>query len=1140
MKNFDYLQQIEALRDLYQFCNAAEEIQQTDYDSCGWNCRKALEWMVRAVYKLKHVPVGERDNLYTLSTGKPFTDLIADDDKLMMACHYIRKVGNVAVHTGGIKEREAYYTLLNTYNLIGGILLRLGVLKTLAPFNKDLIPKRPSPFAAPSSTIPEATKAFVESVPEENIKKPVKVEMPKDYTEAETRRMFIDLLLREAGWDVLTRENAPMACKAGIEIYVEGMPNTKEEGYCDYVLYGKDCKPLAVIEAKRTSVDPEKGKHQAELYADCLERKYGRRPVIYYTNGFRTMIIDGLGYPPRRVMGFHTLDDLELMISRRGRGQMRDLAIKDQITNRDYQKMAIRSVCDHLNQMHRHGLIVMATGTGKTRVAISLCEVLLRNKWVKNVLFLADRTALVRQANDAFTELLPDYTTCILTGATDEEKGARLMFSTYQTMINYIDAEEKEFSVGRFDLIILDEAHRSIFGKYTAIFDYFDSFLVGLTATPRDEVDKSTFELFHLDGEPNFEYSMATAVKEGHLVDYVPLSRTTTRMREGIKYDSLTEVEKEELDKVWEFEQMKRLMEEGVDMPKTPRDIEKGELFKYIYNVGTVDIVIQSLMNEGLKIQSGNKIGKSIIFAYDHDHAQMIVNRFYELYPQFDPDFCQLIDYSVNYAQDLILKFKKRDKLPQIAVSVDMLDTGVDVPDILNLVFFKPVYSSIKYTQMVGRGTRLCPGIFDDGSDKREFYIFDWCENFEFFKENRKGKIATQTITLAERLFGLKLDIAVILQHQQYQQEEFTKKLCQQLKESLYAQVCELNEQQIAVRNVWEVVDKWKKQERWTYVSELDVLEMKQKLAPLMMVEDDNGGKLRFDALMLNIELSHLEPDIRATRSKNKVTVIAQRLKAKATIPAVQERMDILMDVSDPRFWATVSFDRLETVREALREIVYILLEDRINGRFPIDVSDTYEEKEGEKPMMYTDYRTRILDYLNEHRDHKVIQKIFRLQQLSIDDIKELERICWKELGTKEEYEAYVSKGDMLCGDRVAVFIRSIIGVDRRIAKERFSRFLSDNVLNSLQEEYINQIIGYVCENGDITPMTIISNDSFEGIDRAFGVNMVSIRQYVEDIHGRIMVNGDPVSVSLTPNSKPYPRLDEEDGTMLNAAEDKL
>ena len=1102
MRNFDYLKQIPALSDLYNFCHAAEEMQLSDYDSCGWNCRKALEWTVRAVYKLKHQPVGERDNLYTLSTGKPFTELIADDDKLMMAVHYIRKVGNVAVHQGGITQREAYFCLLNTYNVVGGVLLSLGVLETLAPFSKDLIPAKPQPHVATSDTVPEAPKTFVDAVPEENVKKPVKAEMPEDISEAETRKEFIDLMLREAGWNVVEVENSPMACMAGIEIYVEGMPNNKQEGYCDYVLYGKDCKPLAVVEAKRASVEPEKGKHQAELYADCLEKKYGQRPVIYYTNGFRTMIIDGLGYPPRQVMGFHTLDDLELMISRRGRGKMTDLAIRDEITNRNYQKMAIRSICDHLNLMHRHGLIVMATGTGKTRVAISLCEVLLRNKWVKNILFLADRTALVHQACENFTELLPDYTTCILTGARNEEKGARLMFSTYQTMINYIDAEDKEFSVGRFDLIILDEAHRSIFGKYTAIFDYFDSFLVGLTATPRDEVERSTFELFHLDGEPNFEYSMAEAVKDGYLVDYNPISRTTKRLRNGIEYDSLTEEEKAQLDAAWAYEQAKAL-ERGEVKPLTPRDIEKKELFDYIYNKGTVDIVLQDLMKSGLKVENGEKMGKTIIFAYNHDHAQMIVDRFYELYPSFDAKFCQLVDYSVNYSQDIINNFKVRENMPQIAVSVDMLDTGVDVPDILNLVFFKPVYSSIKYIQMVGRGTRLSKEIFADGSDKQEFYIFDWCENFEFFKDNKQGRKPVESMSVTERIFGLEADIIVVLQHERYQ-HGFTREYCEQLKDKLAAQVSELNELHASVRREWETVRKYKRPETWGYISAIDALELKKKIAPLIVSEkDDNGGKM-LDALMLNIELSKLVPDVVSTRSKNKVIRIAQLLKAKEGMPVVKERIDAIELAMNPNFWKGATIENLEYVRTALRELIYIILGSK-HEKFFISISDTMEEKESEKPEMLTDYRTRIIDYLNEHRDSAVLQKIFRLEKLTVDDIKQLEDICWRELGSKEEYEEYVNKGDLLCGDKVAIFIRSIIGVDRKIAKERFSKFLSDNVLNSLQEEFINQIIGYVCENGDITPMTIITDDSFYGIGDAFGANMLSIKNYVEELHGLVV-----------------------------------
>lgn len=1108
MKNFDYLLQIPPLLDLYNFCNAAEETMHTDYDNCAGNCRKALERIVRDIYKLKHAEASNKTSLYELTTGKPFMELVGDDGRIMMAVHYVRKVGNIAVHQGGVKQSEAYFSVLNLYNLVGGILLRLGVLKELAPFNKDLVPKHTSPHIKPEAGSEKKHDDLTGVVPEENIKKPVKVSVPEDkISEAETRRQFINLMLREAGWEVLTKENIAFACKAGIEIEVDGMPNSKGKGYCDYVLFGKDCRPLAVIEAKKTVVDPNVGKHQAELYADCLERQYGVRPVIYYTNGFHTYIIDGLGYPPRPVMGFHTLDDLEWMMSRRAREPLKELGIKDEITNRDYQKMAIRSVCDHLNKNHRHGLIVMATGTGKTRVAISLSDVLLRNRWVKNVLFLADRTALVTQAFDNFSKLLPEYTTCVLTGAKDEDKNARLMFSTYQAMINYIDAEEKEFSIGRFDLIILDEAHRSIFGKYTAIFDYFDAFLVGLTATPRDEVDRSTYEMFHLDsGEPNFVFSQEEAIKKGYLVDFNPISRTTRRLREGIKYDSLSEDEKEQLDKAWEYEKAKAEEESGIIVDITPRDIEKKELFEYIYNINTVDIVLQELMKVGLKIQNGDKLGKTIIFAYDHDHAQLIVDRFHALYPDFDTQFCQLIDYSVNYALNIIENFKLRDNMPQVAVSVDMLDTGVDAPDVLNLVFFKPVYSRIKYIQMVGRGTRLCEEIFADGSDKKEFYIFDWCENFEYFNEHSNGREPVQSISLSERLFQLKTDIAVTLQHQKYQSDDFAVELCKNLKESLYQQVIALNELHISVRQVWESVRKFKVKDKWTYISPIEALELKQKIAPLIVQEKDDTGARMFDALMLNIELSSLLPEISATRSKNKVVNIAQKLQSKASIPAVKAHMKTILEVSKPGFWESPSLERLEQIREELREIIYAVFGSH-HEKFFVSIEDVMEEKgDVDAPVLKTDYHTRIIDFLREHHDVEAINKIYRLEKLTNADIMELERICWKELGTKEEYEAYVNKGQMICGDKVAAFIRSMIGIDIQIAKERFSQFLSDNVLNAQQEEFLNQIITYVCENGDITPETLMTDDTFRELpwSTVFGPRMVSIGKYVTELHNLI------------------------------------
>ena len=562
MKNFDYLKDIEPLKDLYGFCSAAEDTQQTNYDVCALNGRRALEWIVKAIYTLKGIELEKRTNLLEMMSSEPFTQFIGDDDKLMMAAHYVRKIGNKAAHDGGVKGGEAYFTLLNTYNVVGSILLKLRVITSLAPFRKELIPNKPTLTVMPQSIVPTATEQFVNSVPKETIEAPQDISDKIDYSEAQTRKLFIDLLLEEAGWNVLDKDGAIVPSKACIEIEVEGMPNSSGIGYVDYVLFGADGKPLAVVEAKRTSVSEEVGRVQAIRYADCLEKKYGIRPIIYYTNGFKTKIIDGLGYPSRRVHGFHTEADLLVLLQRRGRSGITDLKIDDKITNREYQKRAIRAICDNFNDMHRRGLIVMATGTGKTRVAISLCDVLMRNSWAKNILFLADRTALVKQAHKNFTKLLPSATTARLDDFKPSEKEAvmkaRILFSTYQTMINYIDTEKKEFSIGRFDLIIIDEVHRSIFGKYTSILSYFDALMVGLTATPREDDDKSTYDLFEREShEPNFEYLLEEAVRDGYLVDKVVLSRTTDILKNGIKYDKLSKEEKEQMESIWKYEKAK-------------------------------------------------------------------------------------------------------------------------------------------------------------------------------------------------------------------------------------------------------------------------------------------------------------------------------------------------------------------------------------------------------------------------------------------------------------------------------------------------------------------------------------------------------------------------------------------------------
>lgn len=1145
MKNFDYLKDIESLKDLYGFCSAAEDAQQTNRDVCALNGRRALEWIVKAIYTLKGIEVEKRTTLLEMMDGEPFTEFVGNDDKLLMAAHYVRKIGNKAAHEGGVKSAEAFFTLLNIYNVVGGILLKLRVISTLAPFRKDLIPPSPTLTVMPQNTVPTASELFVNSVSKASVDTPQDIADQIDYSEAETRKLFIDILLEEAGWQVVDKEGAIVPSRACIEVEVKGMPNSQGVGYVDYVLFGANGKPLAVVEAKRTTKDPEVGRKQAVLYADCLETQYGVRPVIYYTNGFKTYVIDGLGYPKRCVHGFHTEKDLQVLIQRRGRNGITDLRINDDITNREYQKRAVRSICENFNSMHRRGLLVMATGTGKTRVSISLCDVLMRNGWAKNILFLADRTALVRQAHKNFTKLLPSATTARLddfkAADKDQVMKARILFSTYQTMINYIDTEDKEFSIGRFDLIVIDEVHRSIFGKYTSILSYFDSLMVGLTATPREDDDRSTYELFGREsGEPNFEYLLEEAVKDGYLVDKAVLSRTTDILKHGIQYDKLSEEEKQQMESIWKYEKAK------LNIPDDEiyiRNIEHNEIFSYIFNQNTIDKVLVDLMDNGLKINGGDTIGKTIIFAYNHHHATLIVERFKQLYPSLGDDFCQLIDNTVNYAQSIIDAFEVRGKMPQIAVSVDMLDTGVDVPDILNLVFFKQVRSKIKFLQMIGRGTRLSEEIFDEGETpedraKKLFYIFDWCGNFEFFGSNPKGFEPLKSTSLTERLFDLRVDLAIALQHDRYQNDDVAKALHNETKETLLAQVQGLNDKHISVREHWDLVDKYRKKDTWEYVSNVDGIELKEVISPLLVNRVANVGATKFDILMLNIELSMIDESVSGEKSKLTVENIASKLQEKASIKQVNDKMELIKKLSKHDFWETASLDRLEYVRKEIRDLVQFILGNN-KEKFTINIKDIVEVKNApQNTPLQTSYKQRVLDFLAENYELPVIQKIVKMEILTDSDIKELERICWKELGTKEDYEKFIAKNNMICGNSVGAFIRSQIGIDRHIAMERFSAFLSNTTLNSLQEEYIKSIITYVCNNGDITPNTLMEEEPFSGYEwiDTFGQNFVAVRNYVNELHdivrvangGYFNVESQQPTMGIAPTPKKQKRKAEE------------
>ena len=1106
MQNFDYLKDIPELAQLHRLCELCEQRQYIEPDSSAINARKALEWIVKAIYKMKNVEPGERASLLQLTTSDVFADFIADSE-LMKAVHWIRKVGNLAAHDGKVTRSDAFFTVLNLYNLVGGVLMKLRVLETLAPFDKTLLPTRPPRpriLVVHTEPTPEAFAATVE--PEKITEAPaVKTDLSwGDISEAETRRRFIDLMLREAGWDVLETEGDIQPSKAGIEIEVEGMPNNAGKGYSDYVLFGADGKPLAVVEAKRTSKDANVGKHQAELYADCLEKRYHIRPVIYYTNGFEIYCIDGLGYPPRRLFAFHTEKDLELIMQRRtSRPDVTDFSVKDSISDRYYQKRAIKNMCEWFNQRHRRGLLVMATGTGKTRTAISLVDVLQRNNWVKNTLFLADRTSLVNQAARNFSKLLPNSPVTVLSDKTTEiDPNARITFSTYQTMINYVNTDRKPYSVGRFDLIIIDEAHRSVFGKYGDIFRYFDSLLVGLTATPRDQVDKSTYDLLHLEGgEPTDYYEYETAIEDGYLVDYTGFIRGSKVINEGIKYDDLSPEEREQLEAVWEYEQVNKDPDEEWE----PRDIREQEIFKYIYNTDTIDKMLQDLMENGLKVQSGEKIGKSIIFGMNSKTAKLIVERFNILYPQYGDKFCEQIDYSINYSQNLIDKFSVRDSMPQIAVSVDMLDTGIDVPDVLNLVFFKRVRSRIKFLQMIGRGTRLSPDIFGAGEDKERFYIFDWGGNFKYFGENPKERKAIKSVSLTERLFGVRAAIACALQASQYQADDFAKGFHDELKTMLQSDVAKLDDSHISVRNHWPAVCKYRDPEVWQYISEVDVLDLKNEIAPLLPKSMENELAKKFDLLALYVQLGLVDDTFESGAQEAQITKIVDALRKQASIPDIKAKMPLLNEVMTSAFWNDKTLSSIENMRKEIRDLLKYLVGD--SGRtFTVSIEDDVTDG-GEAGSIITTmtYKQKVLDFLAENRDLPVLQKIQNIEKLTSSDIDELERILWQELGTKEDYERYLKREKMTTDIPVAAFIRKVAGLDRQKAIKLFTEFISANTLTAEQEEFINNILNYVCQNGDLAKTVFRENRIFrESLLKYFPDKAAQVAQFVAMLHDAI------------------------------------
>ncbi|WP_409363855.1 DEAD/DEAH box helicase family protein [Bradyrhizobium liaoningense] len=895
-----------------------------------------------------------------------------------------------------------------------------------------------------------------------------------DYNEAETRDRYIDLLLREAGWALDNPDDT--------EFRVEGMPNNEGVGFVDYVLWGADGKPLGLVEAKRTRKDARQGQQQGKLYADRLEAKFGQRPVIFYSNGYEHWIWDDTRYPPRQIGGFYKRDELELLIQRRaGRKQLGSEALNRKIIERPYQHRAIRNVARSFEQDgERKALLVMATGSGKTRTVIALVDLLMRAGWVKRVLFLADRIALVNQAVGAFKAHLPDSAPVNL--VTERTSEGRVFLSTYPTMMNLIDGKQEgkaKFGPGHFDLIVIDEAHRSVYQRFRAIFEYFDSFLVGLTATPKDEIDKNTYSLFDLeDGVPTDAYPLDEAVADGYLVPPKAISVPLKIVRSGLRYDDLSDEEKDQWD----------MLEWGEE--EIPDSIDAAEVNKRLFNTDTVDLVIAHLMTNGLKVEGGDRLGKTIIFAKNQAHALFIEARFNAAYPNLAGHFARVITYeSGAYAQTLIDDFSKKTKPPHIAISVDMLDTGIDVPEVVNLVFFKQVRSKTKCWQMMGRGTRLCPDLFGPGQDKEFFRVFDYCQNLEFFGTNPELKEAGAAKSLSERLFAARLDLVRALDeksgtlvgrsepvrepHQSGgggdppNEAEIREDAVKTLQDT----VSSLNLDNFIVRQHRRAVEKYREPDAWQSIDDEKRKELVDEIAPLPSAKGFGTEEAkRFDLLMFSLQLALLKGSKRFDTLRKQLMEIASALEDQMGIPAIAHQAELIEEIQTEQWWEGITVPLLELVRLRLRDLVQHIEKSKKVIVYSDFADEIGEGIEHELPQVgeadFARLKLKARHFLRAHENHIVLHKLRQGKPLTPTDLAELEKMLL-DAGVGEAGDIKRARETSQGFGR---FVRSLVGLDRAAVNEAFSDFLSSGTATATQIEFINMVIEHLTDQGVMEP----------------------------------------------------------------------
>ena len=1103
MSNFDFLK--DEFVDLYELCLEAEKNCYIKPRTSAIYSRLALEFCVALVYKFENIQTSYTGlSLNELINKREFKDLFQNDSQVA-GLNLIRKFGNDAAHMlkNIITDTNKNLSLSKdiALNCLKGIFdFTIWIAYCYGNTLKSDDIKFDEKYIINSSFKEENindikitdddVKNNIEKIEEVPIKKRNTKINNSNFSEKETRKLFIDFLLMKAGWNVNDRNM--------VEYEVEGLKSTGSgKGNVDYILWGDSTFPLAIIEAKKTSYNAKKGEFQALEYAEALEKKFNFFPIRFVTNGFEIFIYENKNSIPRRIYGFYRKEELLKIIARRNKKiTSNDISINEKIINRYYQERAVKKAIENYISGNRKSLLVMATGSGKTRVAISVVDCLSKLNMVKRTLFLADRVALVKQALNSFKNSLPDYTFVDLVSEKDRDN-AKIVFSTYQTMMTESEKSREDgtnkYGVGAFDLIIVDEAHRSIYQKYGDLFEYFDSLILGLTATPKDEIDRNTFKVFDMNSkEPTDSYDLFEAAKDGYLLLPKIKEGALNYPENGIVYSKLSEEEKEKYESLFDEED------------NIPEEISGDSLNSWFFNEGTTSKVLTTLMEEGYKIESGDKLGKTIIFAKNDKHAEHIVETFNKLYKNLDGEFCQKITTKVEKAQTLIERFVNPNSLPQIAVSVDMLDTGIDIPQILNLVFYKKVKSKAKFWQMIGRGTRKCKDIYGVGQDKKDFLILDFCRNFSYFEmknsfdeDNTKlGK------SLSSRIFENKIKMIYKLQNLEYQMDEKYKKLWENLVNEVYTLISGLNEENISVRTKISYVKKYKNIDTIKNLEEKDVDEITKNLSSLPFpIHEKNEIEKKFENLILKTQLK-LFDNKKIENEKIEISDIVKGLAKKGNIKEIQKKSEYIMKIiKDENYLKNIDILELKNLEDVIEPLTIFLDNNGKHLNYIVgDFEDTYISTEVKDinvfASAYINSKEKFQKYLDKNKSLLSIKKLRNNIELDEDDLKELKKVLYsnEEVNLevlKNENNSEIEKISSLYGENESfgIFIRSLIGLDREAINKEFSEFLNKEKFNSNQIELINLIIENIVKYGAYSKNEIpkLSNDILgKSIDNIF------------------------------------------------------